>query len=134
MVEIWILPFSLLGLAVSWFIYHKKNRKKEKMVCYIGTDCDKVIHSRYSSVLGVPLEVLGVAYYLFLSLMVIATHLGSFTLFGFMIFDIVLIFSITAFVFSLYLTYIQGFVIRDWCEFCLISAFMSTIIFLIEVL
>jgi uncharacterized membrane protein len=66
--------------------------------------------------------------------MVIATHLGSFTLFGFMIFDIVLIFSITAFVFSLYLTYIQGFVIRDWCEFCLISAFMSTIIFLIEVL
>ena len=134
MVEIWILPFSLLGLAVSWFIYHKKKKKKEKMVCYIGTDCDKVIHSRYSSVLGVPLEVLGVAYYLFLSLMVIATHLGSFTLFGFMIFDIVLIFSITAFVFSLYLTYIQGFVIRDWCEFCLISAFMSTIIFLIEVL
>jgi uncharacterized membrane protein len=134
MVNIWILPFSLIGLFVSWYIYHKKNHTKEKLVCYIGTDCDRVVRSNYSVVLGIPLEVLGVVYYLFLSLMVIATHLGSFMLFGFMIFDIVLVLSTSAFVFSLFLIYVQAFVLRDWCEYCLISATMSVVIFLIEVL
>ena len=134
MVNIWILPFSLIGLFISWFIYHRKNHTKEKLVCYLSNDCNKVVYSEYNSVLGVPLEILGVAYYLFLSLMVIATHLGSFTLFGFMIFDIVLLLSTGAFVFSLFLIYIQAFVIRDWCEYCLISAAMAVIIFFIEIL
>ena len=132
-ITIWVLPLSLIGLFVSWYIYHKKHHKKEKMVCYIGTDCDRVVHSEYNSFLGIPLEVLGVAYYLFFSLMVIATHVGSFFLFGFLIFDIVLVLSTVAFFFSLYLVYVQAFVIHDWCEFCLISASMSVLIFLIEI-
>ena len=134
MVNILILPFSLIGFLVSWYIYYKKNHTKEKLVCHIGNDCEKVVNSNYSKVLGIPLEVLGVAYYLFLSLMVIATHLGSFTLFGFMIFDLILVASTGAFVFSVFLIYIQAFVIRDWCEYCLISATMSVAIFLIEIL
>ena len=133
MIDIWVLPFALIGLFICWFIYNKKHRKKEKMVCYLGNDCDKVVHSNYSSIFGIPLEVMGVAYYLYLSLLVIATHMGSFTLFGFMIFDIVLVMSTGAFVFSVYLIYVQGFVIKDWCEFCLVSATMSLIIFLIEI-
>jgi uncharacterized membrane protein len=133
MVNIFVLPFSLIGLFVSWYIYHKKHHKKEKLVCHIGTDCDKVVHSQYSKILGIPLEVLGVAYYMFLSLLVVATHLGNFILFGFFIFDIVLILSTGAFIFSLFLLYVQAFIIRDWCEYCLISAGMSVAIFIIEV-
>ena len=104
------------------------------MVCYIGTDCDRVVHSDYSRILGIHLETLGVVYYLFLSLLVLANYFGVFMLFGFMIFDIVLVLSTTAFVFSLFLVYIQAVVIRDWCEYCLVSAAMSVAIFLVEIL
>ena len=134
MINIWILPFSLVGLLASWYIYHKKHHKKEKIVCYISADCDKVVHSQYSRILGIDLEILGLIYYLVLSLLVAANYLGSLTLFGFMIFNIVFVLSAAAFVFSLFLLYVQIFVIRDWCEYCLISVAMSIVIFLIEIM
>jgi uncharacterized membrane protein len=134
MVSILVLPFSLIGLFISWYIYYKKNRAKQKMVCMLGSDCDRVVHSEYNNILGIPLEVLGVAYYLFLSLMVIATQLGRFTLFNFMMYDIVLILSTAAFVVSLFLVYVQARVIKEWCTYCLISATMSVIIFFVEIL
>ena len=36
-----------------------------------------------------------------------------------------------AFLFSLYLTFIQGFVLREWCEWCLVSAFLCAAIFIL---
>lgn len=98
------------------------------MVCYVGKDCDSVIHSEYSKFLGVPLEILGMIYY------------GALT-FSYILFSLspplyvvdwvfwVLAITAGAFLFSLYLTFIQGFVLREWCEWCLTSATMSTFIF-----
>jgi len=134
MINPWILPFSLIGLMVSWYIFHKKHHKKEKMVCYVSTNCDKVVHSQYSRILGIHLEVLGVIYYLVLSLFAVANYFGVLFFFGFTTFDIVLILSTAAFVFSLFLIYVQIFVIHDWCEYCLVSAVMSVSIFVIEIL
>ncbi|MEX1064312.1 MAG: vitamin K epoxide reductase family protein [Candidatus Paceibacterota bacterium] len=131
MINIWILPLSIAGLIVSWHIFHKK-RSGQKLVCVIGEDCDKVIHSKYSKTLGISNEIIGILYYgLVASLTVISviglTMIGPVSLSLFLV-----IIAGAAAVFSLILIFIQAFVLREWCEYCLVSAGISIVIFVIE--
>lgn len=115
------------GFLLAFYIRHKKSAK-EALVCPIGADCDAVIYSEYSKFLGLPVEMLGLFYYgvvavsygLFLVLPELA---GISAVFG------ILVFSATAFLFSLYLTFIQAFALKQWCSWCLTSAGLSTLIF-----
>lgn len=97
------------------------------MTCPIGSDCNNVVHSDYSKFFGVPLELIGIIYYGIIlgSYSLIATSAG----FGSPSTTFILIlFSLTAFLFSIYLTLIQGIVLKEWCTWCLSSAFISTFI------
>ncbi len=118
---------AFCGFLLAFYIRHKKS-SSEKLVCPIGSDCDAVVHSEYSRFFGIPVELLGVLYYglaaisygIFLS----APYLVSpFILFA------VLVVTTTALLFSLYLTFIQAFVLRQWCTWCLTSAGFCLIIF-----
>ena len=116
------------GACLSLYIYLKK-RRKQTLVCPIGSDCSSVIHSEYSRFLGFPLELLGFLYYIsmavsysvFLTVPILKTPLGTF---------ILVCVSGAAFLFSLYLTFIQGAVLKQWCTWCLFSATLTTIILL----
>lgn len=122
-----IVFVSFAGFLLAFYIRHKK-QSREVLVCPIGSDCDAVIHSEYSRFWGLPVEVLGIFYYaaigvgygLFLARPGLVSPL---VLFG------VLILSAFAFLFSLYLTSIQAFVLRQWCAWCLTSASFCLIIF-----
>ena len=58
-----ILLLAFIGIYLSFFIFRKKY-KKEKLVCYLGEDCNKVIYSKYSRLLfNIPNEILGILYY-----------------------------------------------------------------------
>ncbi len=128
-----IFPYLLLiftafgGFLLSFYIRHKK-RSHEKMVCPLKSDCDTVIYSPYSKFFGVPLELLGLLYYgliavgyaLFLIFPTLATPL---VVFG------VLSATTAALLFSLYLTFIQAFTLKQWCTWCLMSAGFCVIIF-----
>lgn len=125
-----ILIFAAFGgFLLSFYIRHKK-QTREKMTCPLGSDCDAVIYSEYSRFLRVPLEILGILYYgfvavsyaLFLVLPAFASPLVVFS---------ILALTIAAFLFSLYLTFIQAFVLKQWCAWCLMSAGLCTIIFAI---
>lgn len=115
------------GLMLAAYIRHKKKRS-EKMVCPIGTHCDNVIYSDYSFFLGIPVEVLGLFYYaviaiaygVFLALPAFATPLAVFG---------VLVLTTAALLFSLYLIFIQAFVLEEWCAWCLMSAGFCAMIF-----
>ena len=99
------------------------------MICLVGSDCDTVIQSEYSRFFGMPLELLGLIYYALIGISYgIFLAVPSFN-FPLLVFSI-LIFSIAAFLFSLYLTFIQAFVLHRWCTWCLISAGFSAIIFI----
>lgn len=98
------------------------------MLCPVGGKCEAVIASQYNQFFGIPLEVIGLFYYgtVFIFSTVRAV-MGSdpFPFVSFTVFGL----TITAFLFSLYLTFIQAFTLKQWCTLCLTSAALCTIIF-----
>lgn len=115
------------GILLTMYLRHKK-QTHETMVCPLHADCQAVIQSEYSHFIGVPVELLGMLYYgaiavsyaLITALPFIATPTISLLLIAA---------SASAFLFSLYLIFIQAFYIKQWCSWCLISAGLSTLIF-----
>jgi uncharacterized membrane protein len=116
---------SALGLCVSIYIYIRKSAAKPLM-CPRKANCDTVVRSKYAVTFGVPNELIGVGYY------ALIFTASAFVVFGLAVtpfLHLVLAFlAIVAFVTSLYLIYIQGFVLRAWCTWCLLSAFANTLI------
>ena len=92
-----------------------------------------MIYSRYSRLFGIPVEILGMLYYgivfIFYSMSAILRYSVPVNL------SLALIaLSIIAFLFSLYLTAVQAFLIQHWCTWCLCSAGLCTLIFLLALL
>ncbi len=131
MVYFIIFVLSIIGVFLCAYIYSAK-KKGKVLVCAIGTDCDKVVHSKYSAILGIPLENIGMFYY---SSFAILSGLIIFGIKSVFVFDLnffLMIVSAMGAFFSLVFIYIQTVLIKEWCEYCLVSVGLSLIIFLIK--
>lgn len=118
------------GSGVALYIYYTKRYHKQ-LVCPIGSDCNVVITSRYSKFLGVSLEYWGMFYYALIFaayiVLIFAPHLLS----EFLLSGLIML-TAAAFFFSLYLLFVQAFLLRQWCIWCLLSAMLSIVIFIIS--
>lgn len=96
--------------------------------CSIG-GCEKVLTSEYSTVFGVPVALGGVIYYLIMLVGV----------FGYIesknekLLRWTLLFTVFGFVSSLYFFYIQAFVLKAFCLYCLGSTITSTLLFVLAI-
>jgi uncharacterized membrane protein len=98
--------------------------------CSFLHGCEKVTTSPYALLYGIPLSFLGVAFYLTMLIglvlfldtkkIIIIKLLGAATAFGF--------------IFSLYLAYLQLFVIKAICIYCMLSALSSATLFIFGLL
>ena len=111
---------SLVGLADSIYltVEHLSGRSVK---CTIVSGCSEVLSSSYASVRGIPLAVLGaIAYFTVFSLATLAA-------FGYRSMGRLLLFLVGAmFLTTLWLLYLQAFVIGHFCQFCLLSALVTT--------
>ncbi len=126
-----ILALSVIGIILCAYIYSAKKQNKV-LVCAIGTDCNKVLYSEYSAVLGIPLEIIGAFYYSSLAVLSGLLIFGIKSVFVFDLNFILMVISATGAFFSLVFIYVQTILIEEWCEYCLVSAGLSLIIFLIK--
>lgn len=126
-----ILLLSLAGFILASFVYSKKNKKK-KLICPLRTDCNKVIHSKYSTFGPFPVEVLGMMYYFSTIFIYLYINCSDSWFLG--VKYGVFIFSCLSVMFSLYLIGIQMFIIKKWCSWCVMSAIISMLIFLLSYL
>jgi uncharacterized membrane protein len=113
---------SLLGLADSIYLT-VQHITGESVRCTIVSGCSEVLSSPYATVAGVPLALLGAAaYFTVFSLAILA-------IFGYR-FATPLLAILVAFMFltTLWLLYLQAFVIRHFCQFCLLSAAATTVL------
>ena len=120
---------SFVGFSISLYIYGKKKSKK-KLICPRQSNCETVIHSDYSTILCIPVEVLGMIYYAFIGIMYPLVFILQ--LWSPQIAIILLAVSGASVVFSIYLVSIQAFVVRHWCIWCLSSALTSVLIFAVS--
>ncbi len=108
---------ALAGVAVSSIsLYHHYGALKTSF-CNFGEsfNCDIVNRSVYSTVLGVPVALIGIlGYLLILALATIYRDKAETPI-------LLLIASVVGFGFALYLTYIEKFVLAAWCILCLSS-------------
>jgi protein-disulfide isomerase/rhodanese-related sulfurtransferase len=118
------LILALLGTFDSLYLLWIYTSPSRPMVC-LGTGCDAVRLSAYSHLGGVPMPVFGVAGYVLVVLLIIAESLVSAPL------AIEVRYALAGatgfgFLFSLYLEYLQGFVIHAFCAWCVTSGLVMT--------
>lgn len=66
-VKLAIFALGVCGFLVARHIYKHKKPNQTPLVCPLKFDCDTVVHSDYSKVFGIPVEILGMIYYALLS-------------------------------------------------------------------
>ncbi len=95
-------------------------------VCTIVSGCKQVLISQYSSLGPVPLSVLGMIYYA----IVIVGALLFFDLRKIHFLHLLAAFTLLGIFASAYFIYLQVFIIKALCIYCLGSALTSTLLFL----
>lgn len=118
------------GFAVSANVYHVK-KEKEQLICPLGSDCNAVITSRYSKFLGIRLEYLGLAYFVIVFIIYIALIISPGLLTRDVLFGVMAL-SAAAFLFSSYLLFVQAFLLRQWCIWCILASAFSYTVFLVS--
>ena len=117
---------GLIGLGVSLYLSSKHLDGAIIGDCPIfGGGCGDVLHSKYSTVLGVPLAYLGVLFYagiITLSILFLKTKKVIFL-------NLLALGALVGFIDSAVFVYIQGVLIGSYCFYCLISALTATILF-----
>lgn len=93
--------------------------------CSISGGCNEVLTSPYAEVFGVPLSAIGLTFYFTVFVLAVLE-----------VFDVastlrwVFWLALPGFVITLVLLYLQAFVIHHFCQYCLASATLVTIIFI----
>src|SRR5215212_5087926 len=119
---------SLFGLADALYLTIE-HITGQSVRCTIISGCSEVLSSRYAVVAGIPLATIGAAaYFTVFSLAILA-------IFGYVIAGKLLLPFIGAmFLVSLWLIYLQAFVIREFCQYCLLSAAITLALLVVMVI
>lgn len=119
-----ILVLSGLGVINTLYLSaHVLSKKPVKCLWFPPEWCQKVQYSPYSRTFGIPNPFAGLAMYVVILLLTVmfATGVISFTPIYWII--------VVGFLFSLYFTFIQAFVLRAFCTWCVVSALEFTLLF-----
>jgi len=131
------LSWSFLVLGVIGFfdslylvITHFTNNS---VICDGTSECDLVLSSSYSSIFGIPVAVFGVIFYagviILASIMKDKSKSNSRT-----ITNLLSISTSFALLASIWFLYLQIYVIKAYCVYCLISALISSILFILAII
>jgi len=130
--NIYALVAAIIGALDAAYLTWVKLSHNE-VLCAPGIgDCYTVNTSRYSELYGIPVAIFGLATFLFIiAILILETRLpileenGSMIVFGI---------SLVGVIYSAYLSYLEEFVIHAWCPYCVLSAIVITIIFIISII
>ena len=119
---------SLLGLADALYLTIE-HLSGETVRCTIVSGCSEVLSSRYAVVAGFPLAGVGAAAYF------TVFSLATLAIFGYRAAGTLLTPLLSAMFFvSLWLIYLQAFVIHQFCQYCLFSAAITTALVVLVVI
>lgn len=124
---IFLFIVTALGFVDASYLTVEHYMNKIPPCTFAG--CDIVLTSPYSQVAGIPDSLLGSIYYLLILilLMIYLDTRKEIILKG------TLLFTTAGFLVSVYLFILQAFIIHAYCQYCLLSALTSTILFVTSI-
>ena len=125
-----MIALVIIGLAVSVYMTIYKISGNDGM-CLGSGDCSTVNASRFSEVNGIPVAVFGIVGYAAILIVLFYENKHEFfkkngTLLAFGM-------SLTGFLFTLWLVYVELVLLKAICPFCVTSQVSMTLIFIIAV-
>ena len=126
-----MLVLTVVGLLVAVYMTIYKWTNNNSM-CLGSGDCSTVNASPYSEIYGIPVALVGVGGYAAILFLLLMDSRNDFvrqngTLFVFGL-------SLTGFIFTVYLVYVEFAVLDAVCPFCLTSQIVMTIIFILSII
>ncbi|MDP3758799.1 MAG: vitamin K epoxide reductase family protein, partial [Candidatus Daviesbacteria bacterium] len=120
-----VFILSLLGLGVASFLFYEY-QIAGTIVCPTGQGCDIVRLSPYSSFFGISIPLLGIVFYLTVAVLAVVRTQALFS----KIHKLQLLIASAGVGFGIYLTYLELFVIKAICFWCVLSFTISLAILL----
>ena len=120
---------ALLGLLIAIYLTLYKTGAIAELNCTVGS-CETVQTSRWATFLGLPVAAWGIVFYVALLALALSGVQGS--LAESRAVSVALV-AVTGWgvVFSAWLTYLELFVIHAICQWCVVSAILVTIAFVV---
>lgn len=130
--RLFLMVGSAIGLIDALYLTWMKITNNPRMCIQGLGDCFTVNTSKYSEIAGIPVAVLGAAAYLFIFLILLNESRTDFLKTN----SVLFIFGITlaGTLFSGYLTYIELFILKQICPFCVVSAITMLILLVISII
>ena len=119
-----VIVLALIGFADATFLLAERI-SGAIIPCFITTGCDVVSKSPYSVLFGIPLSAYGMVFYLGIGLLGLLYLDTKNALFA----RLILLVTTLDFLASAYFIYVQKFLIKAFCIYCILSAVVSTMLF-----
>lgn len=115
-----VFALSLLGLIVAGYLW-RAHATDVTIPCGPGGGCNTVAASPYSRFLGVPVAAYGAGLYLVLAALALARALPAAAKHDRALLSLIVLLAAAGTLVSLYLTYLEIFVLRTICRWCIVS-------------
>src|SRR3972149_1960111 len=125
--DVTFIVLTILGITDAGYLAYEHLRRKP-LVCPLDHDCSVVTESKWSKIFGVRNEVLGLIFYIlaFVGVLILIFLPALSPL----IKMVLMLGTFAGFLFSIFLTGISLFVIKDYCFYCLLSFGIILLLFL----
>ncbi|OGY89967.1 MAG: hypothetical protein A2927_02725 [Candidatus Komeilibacteria bacterium RIFCSPLOWO2_01_FULL_45_10] len=123
-----LTALGLLNAAYLYWQHWQYQEKSRPMFCPIGGRCEEVVQSKYARTFGVSNDLGGILFYLVLAGL-LALNQSTFN--QEIIVKLMVLAVFGGFVFSTYLLYVQFFILKKFCTWCLIANLINYAIFII---
>lgn len=127
------VALAVLGALVSIYMTIYKWTDNNTM-CLGSGDCAAVNDSAYSEIFGIPVALVGVGGYLAILAVLLLEQYGKNKIFKENGLLAVFALGVGGFGFTLYLVYVEAFILKAWCPFCVASQITMTILFIITII
>jgi uncharacterized membrane protein len=124
-----IALLAFIGMVDALYLSIKRH---EPIPCHVTRGCTDVLTSKYSEVAGIPLSWFGLAFYVTVLSLVVFTIFEDPQRPSATPLRVVFYLSGVGLIISAMLVGIQAFILKAFCEYCLLSAALVLTIFLLS--
>jgi uncharacterized membrane protein len=117
-----LILLAFLGLVDTLYLGMKRGKP---VPCSITTGCEEVLNSKYSTLAGIPISWFGFAFYLAVFCCSVFAAFGEEWALKLVFWPVA-----AAFLVSVGLVGVQAFILKAYCQYCLGSAILVTLILL----